>query len=68
MISSHLVVINDLYVSSVAIIPNKANTPLLIDTDAVLPRTDALKFFKTVSRRYPQVSQSLSVAEHSQFA
>jgi len=45
-----LVVIDDLYLVGVSVMPNKADTPLVINADAVGPGPIAFKGFKPVSR------------------
>ena len=43
-------IINDFHIFSFVGNPLKTNTPLVIDTDAILPRTIAFKFFELVAR------------------
>jgi len=43
-------VINDLNVVSVTLVPRKANPPLIIDPDAVLPSAIPAQRFQPVSR------------------
>lgn len=50
-----LVVVNDFHGIGVAVTPDKANSPLVIDTDAVLPYAVALEGFKPVPRRDSQI-------------
>lgn len=47
--------------------PPKANPPLVVDTDTVLTRAIALKCFETVTRRNPQIFETLRVTELAQF-
>lgn len=48
-------IVNDLYVVCVAVSPAKTDSPLLVDSYAVLPAPIAREFLETIGRRYPQV-------------
>jgi hypothetical protein len=52
-----LVIIDDLYVVGVPFAPNKAQTPLVVDPNAVLSLSVAMQGFQAISRRRCQVSQ-----------
>jgi len=41
-------IINNFYIVGIAALPSKANSPLFIDTDAMLPFSFALQFLKMV--------------------
>jgi hypothetical protein len=43
------VIVNNLHVSGFVFNPNKANSPLFIDADAILPCPIALEFFEPVA-------------------
>ena len=45
--------------------PLKADAPLLVDADTVLPCSVANELFESVGRRNAQVSESLGVAKHA---
>ncbi|CAN2049454.1 hypothetical protein GMMP13_810006 [Candidatus Magnetomoraceae bacterium gMMP-13] len=47
-------VIYNLNITNSIVFPNKTNTPLIVDTDAVLTRSVPLELFEPVSRRNPQ--------------
>ena len=51
------VVIHYLYVFSARFRPAKADAPLIIDANAVLPEAVAPQCFKAIARRHPQVIQ-----------
>jgi hypothetical protein len=52
-----LVVIHNLNVMRIAVTPDEADAPLVIDSNAVRPRAVALQPFKVVSRRYAKILQ-----------
>jgi hypothetical protein len=52
-------VIDDFDVPRTVVPPAKADSPLVVDPDAVLPATIAAEFFEAVARRYPHVVQIL---------
>jgi hypothetical protein len=54
-----LVVVDDLYILGTRFRPAKADAPLIIDADAELPGPVALQCFQSISRRHPQVVQSV---------
>jgi hypothetical protein len=54
-----LVVINDLDVVRVPTCPTEANPPLVVHSNAVLPRAPAFEPLEPVPRRNPQVFYSL---------
>ena len=51
-------VINDFHIFRTCIRPTKADTPLIIDTDAVLTGTIILERFKMIAGRHPQILKS----------
>jgi hypothetical protein len=61
------VVVNDFYIFSTCIRPTKADTPLIINTNAVLTGTVALKSFKVIAGWYPQIVELTSDLELSNF-
>jgi len=53
------VVIHNLDVMSIAVTPDEADAPLIIDPNAVRPRAAAFQGFKLVSGRHAKVPQPL---------
>ena len=49
-----------------AIAPNKADAPLVIDSDRMLPRPIAMRGFKPIARRNAQVSKGHGTVDHQQ--
>jgi len=62
------VVIHDFYVFSACFRPAKADAPLIIDANAVLPAAPALQGFKAIARRHPQVIQAARDLELSELS
>jgi hypothetical protein len=62
------VVINDLDAMRVPFAPLKANTPLIINTNAVLALTPALQGLQSVSRQSPKRAKIWRSVKHIQFA
>ena len=58
-------IIDDLDAFRSGICPNEADTPLIIDPNAVLPETVALKRLRTVSGRRHQVPKFNCGSDHS---
>ena len=52
-------VIDDLDVVSIGILPTETDTPLIVDTDTVLPRAITFEFLEPVPRRHPKVVERL---------
>ncbi|KRC17442.1 hypothetical protein ASE31_29915 [Acidovorax sp. Root217] len=48
--------------------PHEADSPLIVDADAVLALAVANQSFKSVARRNPQVEQLSGGVEHAQLA
>jgi len=55
-------IIRYLNVVRIAISPDKANAPLIIDSNAVLTRPITLQLFQSISWRHSQLCQGLSAA------
>ena len=51
-------VVNDLNPFWTSVAPPKADTPLIIDSDTVLPRTITAQTLKPVARRNPKILQT----------
>jgi hypothetical protein len=62
------VVVDDLDMESVAGLETKADTPLVIDADAVLAGPIAREFFQPVARRHAQVIQRFRPIQYRQLA
>jgi hypothetical protein len=62
------VVIDDLHIFRAYIGPSKANTPLIVDSNAVLARTLALECLQAITRRNIQVTQPARDFKLPQFA
>jgi hypothetical protein len=62
------VVVHNLYGSGVAIAPDKAQTPLIVDPDAVLPLSVASQQFKPVAWGYTQKVEAGGGMQLLQFA
>ena len=61
-------VVNDFNVVSIPILPVEADAPLIVDLNAVLPRTMALEFLQSVAGRYPQIGQDVGRIQRYQFS
>jgi hypothetical protein len=62
------VVIDDFHVVGVTVDPSKADTPLIVDPDAVLAFAIPFEGCEPIGRRNAQIIQHGSVAKHAQFA
>jgi hypothetical protein len=61
-------IIHDFYVISITINPFKADSPLFIDPDAVLPCPVAAELLLSVGWRDAEVAQRDGIVEHAQLA
>lgn len=61
-------VVNNFHVPDVSIPPDEADTPLIIDTKAVLTTPVTFQGFQTITGRYPQKGESGCGVELLQFA
>lgn len=61
------VVVDDLDALGSSVRPTEADTPLLIDTDAVGARPIALELLEPVSRRHPRIVERLAASRMSSF-
>src|SRR5713101_2431243 len=59
-------VVDDLDVPRAVVSPSEANSPLIIDSDAVLPTPITAKLFQSVARRHSQVVQIFRAVQHLQ--
>jgi hypothetical protein len=62
------VVIDDLDIMRVTAVPDKADPPLIVDPNTMLPLSRPLQFFKPVCRRYQQIGKNASIMEHTQLS
>jgi hypothetical protein len=62
------VVIDDFHVVDVTFDPSEADTPLIVDPDAVLAFAVALERLKTIGWRNSQIIKGEGIAEHTQLA
>ena len=61
-------VVNDLNPFWTSVAPPEADTPLIIDSDTVLPRTITAQTLKPVARRNPKILQTTSGVNLPQLA
>jgi hypothetical protein len=59
------VVVDDFDVKGVIVSPSKADPPLLIDPNTVLPAPIALELLEPLTRRHLQIAKTLGGVEHS---
>ena len=55
-----LMIVENLDLPCVAITPGKADTPLLVDANAMFPKSVAAKSFQPVAGRDPQIIEAAS--------
>jgi hypothetical protein len=60
-------VINNLHIVSVALLPGKTNTPLVINANAILSLTVAVKLFYSIRGRNLQIRYRFSRVQNFQF-
>jgi hypothetical protein len=60
------VVIDDFHIFRTCIRPTKADTPLIVDTNAVLTGTITLECFKVIAGGHPQIIKSTGDLELSE--
>ncbi len=61
-------VIHDLNIVSIPLPPNKADAPLVVDSNAVLPAATAMQRFEPIARRRGQIAQVRSSIQLRQFS
>jgi hypothetical protein len=61
-------IIDYLDLIDVTLVPNKADSPALIDSDTIMAMAVSLESFQTVSRRNPQIIDGFGPVKHAQFA
>ena len=61
-------VVNDLNPFWTSVAPPEADTPLIIDSDTVLPRTITAQTLESVTRRNPEVFQTARSVNLTQLA
>jgi hypothetical protein len=60
-------VVHNFYVKRIFSLPAEANAPLVIDSDALLPRSVPLQSFQPVARRNSQIVESPRLVQQQQF-
>src|SRR5215831_20499015 len=61
-------VVDDLDVPRAVVSPTEADSPLVVDPDAVLPASIAAELLEPVSRRHTQIVQVLGTVQHLQLS
>lgn len=61
-------IVYDLHVGGVSVLPSEADSPLSIDTDAILTGAVAAQSFKPAAGRNAQIAEFLRAVEQKQFA
>jgi hypothetical protein len=61
------VVVHDLDVVSIAVLPPKANAPLIVDPDTVLAPSVARQLLQAIRRRNPEIVQNFRSIQNQQF-
>ena len=61
-------IIHNFDIVRVAVLPSKANSPLIIDTDAVLPLSVPFQRFQLIAGRLPQILNSSGAVQVEKFA
>ena len=63
-----LMIVRYFYFVGMGLLPSEANPPLVIDADAMLPRTIALEGFEAISRGSTQIAQIVGFVQVYQLA
>jgi hypothetical protein len=66
--SNMLVIVNDLYVVGIAILPAKADAPLLVHANTVLARAIAPELFQSIAGRHAEIVELLGRVHRHEFA
>ncbi len=61
-------VIHNFDIAHIAIFPSEANSPLIIDANAVLPLPVAFQRFKLIAGRLPEILKGSGTVQIEQFA
>lgn len=61
-------IIDEFYVVRIAVTPPKAYSPLLVDSDAMLPRAIAHETFQSVAGRNAKIAQLLGGIQKQQLS
>ena len=61
-------VVNDLDLMRIAVLPSKADAPLIVDPNTVLPSALSAKLLESVSRRDAQILEGLGSIDDDQLA
>jgi hypothetical protein len=62
------VVVDDFNVVRVAILPVKANAPLIVGPDAILASTMTFELLESIAWRYPQIGQRIGGVQRYQLS
>ena len=62
-----VVVVDNLDVVGVPISPCKADTPAVIDSNAILSCSIPCQLFQTIGRRKLQIIEDIGIVEHAKF-
>jgi len=62
------VIVDDLDVEGVGVLPCKAEAPLIVDANAVLPFPPATELLESVSGRHAKVLERLGTVQQQEFA
>jgi hypothetical protein len=62
------VVVHDLHVEGIPFTPLEADSPLIVDPDAVLAAAVASESFQPVAGWHTQIGKTLGVVQHSQLS
>ena len=61
-------VVNDLDLVRMIILPSKANPPLIVDADGMLPCAVAPQCFEPIAGRNVQIVEALGIVKKTQFS
>jgi hypothetical protein len=61
-------IVYDLHVIGISIVPAKANAPLIVNPDAVLPQSVSTQWFQPIPRGHSQRVEIWSRIDHPQLA
>ena len=67
MFDGSLVIVDNLNLPCVAIAPDETNAPLLVDANAMLPKSVATRSFEPVAGRDPQIIEASGRVDRNQF-
>jgi hypothetical protein len=62
------VIVRNLNIEGISTLPPKADSPLIIDANAELPRPISSQFLQTIGRRHSQVIERYRAVQHAQLS